>query len=84
LAQAWSGDRGARGGGLRSWRGASLVAFALGAAVAPLSGEETPGNRCRLEIVAYEDGSASLYCAGEPHRFAVVDAESGRIEISEP
>jgi hypothetical protein len=77
----------------RSWRtgwrlavlaGASLVAFALGAAVAPLSGEETPGNRCRLEIVAYEDGSASLYCAGEPHRFAVVDAKSGRIEISEP
>jgi hypothetical protein len=76
----------------KSWRtrwrlavaaGAALVTFALGAAVAPLAGEEPPDDHCRLEVVAYEDGSASLYCSGARHRFAVVDAESGRIEILE-
>jgi len=37
--------------------------------------------RCGIEIRAYEDGSASLYCDGRAKPFAAVDAESGRIRF---
>jgi hypothetical protein len=40
--------------------------------------------RCRVSIAAYEDGSASIYCAGRRRRFGVVDAESGRIRMRTP
>lgn len=42
------------------------------------------GHRCRVAIAAYEDGSASLYCAGRKRRFATIDAETGRIRMRMP
>jgi hypothetical protein len=37
--------------------------------------------RCGLEIRAYGDGSASLYCDGKVKPFAAIDPESGRIRF---
>jgi hypothetical protein len=64
--------------------GALTVAGATTALAA--GGTSTPDRppftkRCGLEIRAYEDGSASLYCDGKAKPFAAVDAESGRIRF---
>ena len=37
--------------------------------------------RCGIEIRAYDDGSASLYCDERQKPFAAVDADSGRIRF---
>jgi hypothetical protein len=37
--------------------------------------------RCGMEIRAYDDGSASLYCDGRRKPFAAIDAESGRVRF---
>jgi hypothetical protein len=41
-------------------------------------------HRCPITVTAYEDGSASLYCAGHRRRFATIDAETGRIRMRMP
>jgi hypothetical protein len=37
--------------------------------------------RCAVEIRAYDDGSASLYCGSRQRPFGAVDAESGSIRF---
>ena len=37
--------------------------------------------RCGIEIRAYDDGSASLYCDSRERPFGAVDAESGRVRF---
>lgn len=39
------------------------------------------GTACAVELRAYEDRSASLYCRGSGEAFGAVDAESGRVRI---
>ncbi|MBA2240004.1 MAG: hypothetical protein H0W09_01970 [Solirubrobacterales bacterium] len=57
------------------------IASAVGEAERP-QGEAPPySKRCAIEIRAYEDGSASLYCGERLRPFAAVDAESGRIRF---
>lgn len=67
---------------------AALAATAVGATTAVAIGGETSTperppftKRCGLEIRAYGDGSASLYCDGRAKPFAAVDADSGRIRF---
>jgi hypothetical protein len=37
--------------------------------------------RCGIQIRAYDDGSASLYCNDRVKPFGAIDAESGRIRF---
>jgi hypothetical protein len=60
---------------------------AAGAATALAAGTDTYPERapftkrCGVEIRAYDDGSASLYCDERQRPFAAVDADSGRIRF---
>jgi len=65
---------------------ALAVSVAGGATAVASGGDSYPERppftkRCGLEIRAYEDGSASLYCDGKRRPFAAVDAETGRVRF---
>jgi hypothetical protein len=67
--------------------GAALAVTVAATSAVALGGEtSTPQRppftkRCGIEIRAYDDGSASLYCDGRAKPFAAVDADSGRIRF---
>jgi hypothetical protein len=68
--------------------GAAALAVTVAATSAVALGGETSTpqrppftKRCGIEIRAYHDGSASLYCDGRAKPFAAVDADSGRIRF---
>jgi hypothetical protein len=62
------------------------IVLLAGAIASATTGSSTPpwGSRCAVELRAYEDGSASLYCQGSPRRFGTIDAESGRTRVRWP
>lgn len=71
---------------------AALTGLALagsGAGIASaVGGQERPQQqtppytkRCPIQIRAYDDGSASLYCGERLRPFAAVEAESGKIRF---
>jgi hypothetical protein len=62
--------------------GATGVALGAGFDPAP---EHAPWTkRCGVQIRAYEDGSASLFCEGRRQPFGSVAAETGRVRFFLP
>ena len=61
---------------------ATGVAFGRGLEPVP---EHVPWTkRCPVELRAYEDASASLFCEGKRKPFAIVEADDGRIRFFPP
>jgi hypothetical protein len=57
---------------------------ALGAGFEPAPERAPWTKRCGVQIRAYEDGSASLFCDQRRTPFAAVDGETGRVRFFLP
>jgi hypothetical protein len=90
---AGTGDGGSRGG----WARRAKVTIGAGAAVAlaatgvafgrglePMPEHVPWTKRCPVELRAYEDASASLFCEGKRKPFAIVENDDGRIRFFPP
>jgi hypothetical protein len=60
---------------------AAGAATALAAGTDPYPQRPPFTKRCGIQIRAYDDGSASLYCNDRVKPFGAIDAESGRIRF---
>jgi hypothetical protein len=88
LKAASSLSRWSHGAKLAVAAGAALAVggagVALGAGFDPTPEHVPWTKRCVVEIRAYDDASASLFCEGRRKPFGSVDAETGRIRFYIP
>jgi hypothetical protein len=63
---------------------ALVTGVAVAAGIDPADSPPPWSSRCEMEIRAYEDSSANLYCHGRRKPFGAIDAETGRVRFFIP